>query len=135
MAGLPLAAGSKVLILLAVLNERLVEHAVALRARPEVARVARGVDVRMYESGPVVELYVDAELRNGRALTWWVDLRPEKESLAVSTRVLRMRDSDQEVVLSFSREDAEDVASLAAILESTGDQVRKSIDLVASERT
>lgn len=129
-----LAESSSTLKLLAVLSEQLVEHAAELRARPEVVHVARGVDVRMYESGPVLELYVDAELRNGRALTWWIDLHPEEASLVVSTRVLRMRDSDQEVVLSFSREDAQDGASLAAILESTGEQVRKSIDLVASER-
>ena len=130
-----IAAGSHVLRLLAALNEHLVEHAIARRARPEVARVARGADVRLYESGSVLDLSVDAELRNGRALTWWVDVRPEEEILAVSTRVLRMRDSDQEVVLFFSRENAQDMASLAAILASTGDQVRRSIDLVASERT
>ena len=135
MASLPLAATSKALILLAAFNERLVEHASALRARPEVAGVTRGMDARTYETGAVLEMYVDAELRNGRALSWWVDVYPEDEGWSVSARVLRIRDSDQEVVLSFADTDARDLDSLEEILKSTGEQLRRSIDLVASERT
>ena len=130
-----LADASAMITVLAELNEQLIEHATTLRARPEVASVSRGMDARNYKSGTILELYVDAELRNGRTLTWWVDVRSDGDALSVSAAVDGIRASEQVVVLSFPTEIASSTDELTGILRSTGQRIRKSIDLVASEQT
>ena len=61
---------------LAQLREQLIAHARSLRKNQAVDAVSDKLDVREYpEGGLQIEAYVDAELKNGEALTWWLEAR------------------------------------------------------------
>jgi hypothetical protein len=75
----------------AAVNERLVDWARQLRNRSDVLEVTRGMDVRNYESGTTMELFVEANFKDERPITWWIDviLRPQSWAIEGSVRLLR----------------------------------------------
>jgi hypothetical protein len=60
---------------LAAGNEQLAALTRRLRERPGVESAQHSLDARWYESGPMIEMYVEVELSNGKAMVWGVDLR------------------------------------------------------------
>ena len=59
---------------LARCNESFIELSQTLRASPNIANVVRGLDCRAYQSGTMIEAYVDAELTSGKGICWWLEI-------------------------------------------------------------
>ncbi|MCW3094439.1 MAG: hypothetical protein JWL77_57 [Chthonomonadaceae bacterium] len=62
--------------------------ALSMRKHPSVVGTHSGVELRHYESGPIIEAYVEAELSNGNAVTWWLDVRPSGKAWSFEARIL-----------------------------------------------
>lgn len=71
------AAAASVRIALAaigrlVLLRRAFSH--RIRNAPQVVAVTDDTDFKTYDSGPVMDCYVDAELTSGLAVSWWLEI-------------------------------------------------------------
>jgi len=63
---------------LAAVRERMIAHSESLRSSAAVASAESRLDVREYAAGDLrIDAYVDAELADGRAVTWWLEARLE----------------------------------------------------------
>ena len=90
------------------LCRRLSEH-------PRVAEATSGLDVRAYRTpGTVLESWVEAGMRDGAVLCWWLELRRERDRWLIEASVLRNDDAGQDTVRRTSDRSA---PSLAAFVE------------------
>src|SRR5215208_6024097 len=77
----------RVLGAIALSHERLIDLSVKLRFRPEVLEVLQNVSLRKYQSGPTVEGYVDAKLRSGKGVCWWLEAYCNETQWVIESRV------------------------------------------------
>jgi|SRR5882724_3939880 len=63
--------------------------------------VTHDVDCRAYESGTMLEAYVEAELEDGKVICWWLDISWNRESWRIAASVLVNNDDGQEVLKDF----------------------------------
>jgi len=64
----------KVLKALGEVNRRLRDHAVTIRRKPGVQSTDTRLEVIDYQNGPMIEAYVGAEMKDGTALCWSLDV-------------------------------------------------------------
>jgi hypothetical protein len=84
---------------LAQCRERMIEMEVMLRNSTRVSSVSSGVDVRRYSAGGTrIEFFVDAELPDGRGVSWWLELVCENGTYVVEGSVNQNVRDGQEVV-------------------------------------
>ena len=81
---------------LASSNEKLTKLAQLVRGQHEVIRVVNSLECRKYLTGSMLEGYVDAELRNGKALCWYLEVRWSDASWIIDTQIL-INDSEGQV--------------------------------------
>jgi hypothetical protein len=86
---------------LAESNERLIAFKEQVRAHPEVVGAQHALELRGYDSGPVLEGYVDAELRSGHALAWWLDVHWGEEGWRVEASVRVDREEGEDILHVF----------------------------------
>jgi hypothetical protein len=106
-----------VIAAIGVANERLADWGRQVRSAPAVRSAMRGMDIRNYASGTVIELFVDAELASGGAMTWWCDVLPADGRWAIRASVRTHVGSDQYVLKEYESTSA-----------STGRQLAKALD-------
>jgi hypothetical protein len=111
----PSEQASRVLSALADTHERITGLARELRSHAEVTRVVHELGPRNYKSGPVIEAYVDAELRSGRSVSWWLEIT-WVEQWQVSARILENSAEGQETLRVFQTDQL--VLSTASSLNS-----------------
>jgi hypothetical protein len=116
-------------------NEKLISLSETLRSHPAVVRALRGFDCRYYQTGVMVEWYVDAELQNGYAMSWWVDLSWTETNWVIEAKILINRDQGQEVLKEFSEQFPNTLKDLISQLKETISTLADSstnIDLVTA---
>lgn len=84
----------------------------SLNRQPSVLEVADGCHLRNYESGPVVEAYVDAELKNGRSLAWWLEVSRQDGIWILENEFLTNDSSGQTTLERFPEQDLESASDL-----------------------
>jgi hypothetical protein len=109
-------------------NEKLISLSETLQSHPAVVRALRGFDCRYYQTGVMVELYVDAELQNGYAMSWWVDLSWTETNWIIESKILINRDQGQEVLKEFPDKSPETLKDLI-------DQLKETISTLADPST
>ena len=57
------------------------------RAFLETAEVTSAVECRQYETGLVLSIWLEAEVRSGEALTWWMDIAPKDDGWLLDARL------------------------------------------------
>jgi hypothetical protein len=72
---------------LAQCKARLIELAHDLREHPRVVTALHAVECWPYGSGSMLELYLDVELREGQALSWWLEVTWGSEAWHIESRV------------------------------------------------
>jgi len=107
--------------LLAGWRQECLQFASELAEAALVASVETGIDLRHYETGLTIEMFVDVELATGNAITFWVDIGPRFDSpWAVHSFVRRMAGAEQVGVIEI-----EDCS--AKIVEDVDKAVRRSL--------
>ena len=76
-------------------NESLIKIAGDLRKRSTVRSVQHNFQLRAYRTGHVLECYVDAELHNGKAIGWWLEVQSTELDWLIRHSV-RLNHSDGE---------------------------------------
>lgn len=90
-------------------NEMLITLSQDLRTMPEVVRVLHSLEARNHPSGAALEGYVDAELHNGKAICWWMDVYWKEEQWIIDCSILVQTDEGQQVVKEFPEKTASSI--------------------------
>jgi len=109
------------LAVVAAANEQLIDLAVKLRLRPEVKGVVCDMDCRRYGTTPRIEYYVDAELRNGRAISWGMEVGFDGETWSVEADVRVQHEQGQDLLREWSPIHAVDLSELTSAMSSAVD--------------
>ncbi len=88
-------------MLFCLISSAMIEVADSLRAKPSVREVLRNYDIRKYEGIPTLEAYADAELANGTALSWGIELRYEENYWIVEAALRKNHRDGQDVLQEF----------------------------------
>ena len=112
---------------LATANARLIEFSRALRSRLEVVDVLHCLECRWYLTGPMIEGYVDVEIRGRKSVAWLLDIRwPDK--WLVDTRVVSNHGQYQDVLREFPTREAESLGELITVLNLAVSELISSAD-------
>ena len=95
-------------------SEALADFAEGLRSESAVVEMRRGVDIREYRTGAMVEMFVDAELSCGLGLVWWLDITWGDEWTIRPT--VRLSTSEGEECVSLAERFAVDDVEMASEL-------------------
>lgn len=88
-------------------RESMIQFASRLRTHEQVATVTTGLDVRAYETaGARLESYVEATMRDGTCLCWWLELRWEGDRWLIDADLLRNGDEGRSVVRNLAERTA-----------------------------
>lgn len=107
-------------------NERLITLAQSLRADPEVVEVKRGLDCRNYESGLTLEEYVEAELKDGMAVCWWLDVHQEERRWLISGSISVNGDAGHLLIKDFPGGAASTVDEFADMVRAVTNELVSS---------
>ena len=116
---------------LARVDRALRDHAIRLRRTSAVTSANARLEPVLYESGHVLEGYVEATLANGDAVCWCLDVRWSEESWIIEATLDRKAGDRQEIVEELPLETGTD---LAAFIEALNRVVRELLALSASEQ-
>lgn len=116
---------------IAAVGEELVGMARDVRTRPEVARAVHGLTFRDYRvSGPTLEGYVDAELRDGAAVAWLFDATQDGDRWVIGSSVVvggERDDGGQVTVKHYPDKLADTVDDFIAQLRQTTTELAASV--------
>src|SRR5436305_44745 len=106
--------GAQLMSALAAANERLVDLAIELRARPSVKSVLNAVSLRSYRSGPMLEAYVDATGLNGDNIGYWLELSWTADEWVIGTSIAinRANEEYQDTLQAFPERRIHSLADL-----------------------
>jgi len=82
-------------------NKVLLAMAQRLRAQPEISSVERGIDFRVYQGLPVMEVFVEAELRNNTNVGWWLELRWTEREWRIRYSVRAAHEQGEDAIQEF----------------------------------
>ena len=112
------------LMALAVVRESFIDLQVSLNGKVHVAKVSSGLDIRNYESGVVVEIYVDVVLAGGISVVVWLEAIQNDGSWDVCPS-LRLICDPGESVLELDTSAHHDEESLAVGLVGRAEHLLK----------
>lgn len=99
-------------------RSRMIEIAISLRNESFCTSVCTGMDIRQYESGLMIELFVDAELTTGSAITYSIDIEPhENGPWRIEATIRRMKGDEQLKMRTVEEGDVNSAAELTGIVE------------------
>ncbi len=79
----------KLLEMLATCNTKFINHASFLRKQNEVKEVTTRFECRRYGTETLIEGYIDAELKNGKAVCWYLEVKWDtSHNWIIDTRIL-----------------------------------------------
>lgn len=91
----------RVLATLAEIKDLFRSHSIEIRRMNNVRGTLHAVEVIKYETGPVLEGYMDAELADGTILSWLLDARWAEDSWTIETKIARSAEGEQDVLESL----------------------------------
>jgi hypothetical protein len=105
---------------LAKVTRLLRDHGVSVRLKPGVKSVATSLEVVEYDNGPMIEGYVDAELEDGTALSWRLDVRWTEVSFEIDATLERISGAGSETLRQLPESVIRDARELPdALIEVT----------------
>jgi len=69
-------------------NERAAVLWEAIRTRPEVIEAVQRMEIGRYQSHPTIACYVDAELKSGKTICWWLEVYCGPERWEIESSIL-----------------------------------------------
>jgi len=114
---------------IALSNEVLITLSQDLRTRPEVVRVLHSLEARKHPSGAALEGYVDAELNNGKAICWWMDVYWKEEQWIIECSILLQTDEGQQVIKEFPEKTASSIEEFVNRLDEATRELTSNTDI------
>jgi hypothetical protein len=109
----------RVLATLAEIKDLFRNHSIEIRRMNGVRGTLHAVEVIKYETGPVLEGYMDAELADGTILSWLLDVRWTEDSWTIEAKMARSAKGEQDVLESLPISNARTLDEFIRILVDT----------------
>jgi hypothetical protein len=119
----------EILEALASSNAKLINLAQHLQGRDEVVRVVSSLECRKYQTGSMLEGYVDVELRNGNALCWNLEVSWSDDSWVIDTRILINNSEGQVTAHKFNDRTAYTMKEFLELLGEAVEELTQYDDL------
>jgi hypothetical protein len=124
---------SRTLEVIASSHETLINLARTLRSHGEVIDATEAIELRNFQSGPTVEEYVDAELRNGFGICWWLEVNWNENQWVIESRVtvtkLKVDEGSSDLMI-FPERRAETLDEFLRCLQEATNELIQSLDLI-----
>jgi hypothetical protein len=101
-------------------------HSIAIRRMNGVQRTLHAVEVIKYETGPVLEGYMDAELADGTILSWLLDVSWTEDSWMIEAKTARSAGGEQDILEALP---SANVHSLDEFIQNLMEAVRRLLEL------
>ena len=122
---------SNLLEAIAASNEELIEFAIKLRALSEVNEVYHRLDCRNYQTGPVLEMYVDAFHKREVGICWWLEVRWNEAEWMIDYAVQLNHDEGRDAIREFPLRTARTIEEFIVQLEGATLDLLSCTDLTA----
>lgn len=116
-------AAGRLMDRLADLSERFRDRALILGKNPAVLGVKRAVEVNSYASGPMIECFLDAELRDGSARSWLLEVGWNGYMWRIGARLAISSPGGQHPAKEICDETASDLNAFLEILSRAADDL------------
>lgn len=104
----PETTARRLLEVLARIKDLLRNHGIVIRRQKNVSRTQDALEVIPYNSGPVIEGYVEAELQDGSAISWLLDVTWNNEQWKIAARLTRSARDTQETLWELEEQTVSD---------------------------
>lgn len=111
-------------------NEKLITLSQGLRSKTEVIRVLHSLECRRYSTGTVLQGYVDAEIQNGKAICWWLEVHWGEGKWVIESRVLVNSDQGQETAKEFPDRVSETFSEFIVQLGQVTSELVSSVGII-----
>lgn len=109
-------------------NRKFLKLAEHLRSHFNVLSVKQDINCQQFESYVSLEIYVDAELRNGKSICWLLEIKWTKESWLIETCVLINHNQGQDKLKSFPDKSPETFEEFIAQFNDSTDELTESFN-------
>jgi hypothetical protein len=111
-------------------NEQLSAVSENLRLRPGVIHVMRDLDIRKYETGTMIEMFIDVELKGGRAISWSLDIHCHETDWDIDASVRIIHEDGQDPIQEFPARTAKTAEDFIAQLKVVTASLASSADSI-----
>lgn len=111
-------------------NEQLNTLSERLRLSPGAVSVVRDLDIRKYETGTVIEMFLDVELQSGRAISWGLDIHCRETEWDIDASVRIIHQDGQDLIQGFPARTAKTVEDLTVQLRAVTSSLADSVDSI-----
>jgi hypothetical protein len=106
-------------------NEKFMDMCRKLDNKKEVIKTIRDLEFRNYESGSMIEMYIEANFKINKFVCWFIDCSFKEQTWIIDSRVCLTDDSGQSVI--------EEYPELHTIsVEHFINNLKKSVSLIES---
>jgi hypothetical protein len=113
----------EVLESIAEVNRLFQDAAVSFRRSPIVRGVATAIEISAYKSGPLIEGYLDVELKDGHGVSWRFDVRWTSDLWAIKALLEKNSSSGSEVLERLPIQEIHEVKLLPESLMRTAQRL------------
>jgi hypothetical protein len=111
-------------------NEKFIALSQYLRSKSTVIRVLHSFECRKYATGAMLQGYVDAEVQNGKAICWWLEVHWGKGKWVIEFRVLVNGDQGQETIKEFPDKISETFSEFIDQLEQATSELVGYVEII-----
>ena len=109
------------------------QFADSMKLNPKVISSKSSLAVPIYACD-LIEAYVDLELSNGNALTWWSDMTLRENTLVLEISTLETDKAGEKVISSEEREVSINPEETISILRNSLYDFRQSVETLSEEK-
>jgi hypothetical protein len=111
-------------------NEKFIALSQYLRSKPTVIRVLHNLECRKYTTGTMLQGCVDAEVQNGKAICWWLEVHWGTGKWVIEFRVLVNSNQGQETIKEFPDKISETFSEFIDQLEQATSELVDSVKII-----
>ena len=114
---------------LANVGERFMELKQQVKSLSSVNSVTYEISARNLKTASYVAYYVDAELKNGKGISWWLEIRWDQNFLTTEASVRVVTDIGQDAIVVFPEKSTASLKDFIVNLESNAINLQKSLNI------
>jgi hypothetical protein len=127
----------RVLNSIAASYTRIMKFTHQIRSQPMVKQATDRFEIRNFQTGNLLVEYIDAELANGNAINWWLEINWDGQQWGIESHVGINRNGGQgqEIIRYLQEKKPDSLEILIRDLESTTTElIENSVDINCLEK-
>lgn len=114
---------SRLIEVLAKTNNTLNEFAIQLELTSDFSKVERSMDCRFYQEKLILQMYVEATLKNNDAICFWIEMENKADKWEIEAIILFTDDLGQKSITNFPVAEAQTLNQLEYAFKTLSNQL------------